>query len=454
MAKKDAWKEDGWERGDSTPGDGNQGRTYFARKSTDPPDQFQYILKILKRQNDPDRRAMFCGEIRAMDVLDHPGVIRVQATNAEHFRENVELYLVTERVDGSDLERFARERTLSLEEAVRLTVGVLHILDHCHKRGVIHRDIKPCHVILRGDSIDDPVLIDFGLAYHRETQPDDAATAPGQGKGNRFLTGPEHQTHDPDANRNTATDICQCLGLLFYAITLKYPAGLRDEHNRKPHERFSLDSLRPDIAAWKRHALLQILDIGFEWEVARRWQSIDRLVSQLTSLVGDQPPGDTALRLELAELMRRAKSDSATSKFQRARAMAAGLIEVVQSVVSTVSAETKEYLTIACGRPSEHAHTLVNLTISFQNKVDKIRSRTISFVVQWNGDTCIDTSLKPYTGSLRIFPNDQPVHLGTFELGYAECRFEVEDLLTAHLTKCVTEVLGLDEKPGTSAPVK
>ena len=442
--KTDTWKDDGWERGDKIPG-GNQGHTFLARKSTDPPETFKYILKKLKRQNDVDRRAMFCAEIRAMEALDHPGVIKVEATNAERFREDVELYLITPRVTGRDLERLLQGAQSSLEEAVRVTIAVLGILDHCHKRGVIHRDIKPCHVILREESLDDPVLIDFGLAYHRDTQPSDAATEPGQGKGNRFLIGPEHLTRNPDANRNAATDICQCLGLLYYAITKKYPGVLRDEQNRKPHERFSLESLRPDIDEWKRNAVLQILDVGFEWEPAHRWQTADRLVTHLNTLLGEDVPSDKAFRLELADVMRRAKTDSHTLRFQEAREMADGLVDSVQSVLSTLSAETGEYLTVKWkGGLSSHGNRLANVRISFLNKIDKTRSRMISFVVEWSGNKQIDVSLAPYTGSLGFFPDNKPVRLNSYDLGAAEYRDDVRELLMPCLSKCVAEVIGVD----------
>ena len=442
--KKDVWKDDGWERGTKIPG-GNQGHTFLARKSTDPPEAFNYVLKKLKRQEDKDRRAMFCGEILAMKVLDHRGVIAVEATNAECHKEDVELYLITPRVTGRDLQRLVQEGQPSLEEVVRVTIAVLGILDHCHRRGVIHRDIKPCHVILREESLDDPVLIDFGLAYHRDTQPSDAATEPGQGKGNRFLIGPEHLTRNPDANRNTATDICQCLGLLYYAITKKYPGVLRDEQNRKPHERFLLESLRPDINEWKRNTVLQILDVGFEWEPAHRWQTADRLVTHLNTLLGEDMPSDKVFRLELADVMRRAKTDSHTKRSQEAREMAHGLVDSVQSVVSTLSAETDEYLTVKwTGGSGGHGNRLANVRISFLNKIDRTRSKAIFFVVEWSGNKQIDVSLAPYTGSLGIFPNNKPVRLNSYDFGSADCRDDVRELLMPFLSKCVAEVIGVD----------
>lgn len=442
---KGVWKDNGWQRGDQIPG-GNQGHAFFARKVTDPPETFDYVLKTLKRQDDADRRAMFCAEILAMKALDHPGVIRVEDTNAECFRENVELYLVTPRVPGPDLEEAAKEHQLSLEEAVRVTMAVLGILDHCHKRGVLHRDIKPCHVVLQGRSFDNPVLIDFGLAYHRDTQPNDAATRPGQGKGNRFLIGPEHLTPNPDTNRDPATDICQCLGLLFYAITGKPPGVLQDEQHRKPQERMSLETLRPDIDEWKRNALLQVLDVGFEWEPAHRWQNAERLIARLNTLLGREMPKDEAFRLGLADLVRRAKTDSDTARYQRACNMVDGLVDTVRTVIGTLSAETSEYLTVKAGNAGGHGNMLACMCIGFDQRIDRTRSRAVSFVVEWSGDTRIDVSLKPYTGNLSFFPDCKPVHLGNYEVGSAECQDEVLERLMPYLHMCVAEVIGVDPR--------
>ncbi len=48
--KKDMWKGT-WTRGPALPG-GNQGHTFAAKRSDDSNDEFNYVLKILKRQDD------------------------------------------------------------------------------------------------------------------------------------------------------------------------------------------------------------------------------------------------------------------------------------------------------------------------------------------------------------------------------------------------------------------
>lgn len=443
--KKKAWKDLGWERGDEISG-GNQGHTFFARRSTDPRGEFNYVLKTLKRQDKPDRRAMFCNEVRAMGVLDHKGVVEVAATNAEEFRDPaVELFLVTHRIDGKDLERLVQAAALSLEDAVRVTVAALGILDHCHRRSVIHRDIKPCHVILRNGSLDDPVLIDFGLAFNRETQPTDAATCIGEGKGNRFLIGPEHLTGNPDTNHNPATDICQCIGLLFYAISQEFPRGLRDGNGKKPHERLANDWLG-ELPAWKRKALLRMFDVGFEWEASRRWQRIDQLVERLETLLEDSEPSNKKLEHELANIMRQI-DDSHTARMETACKMADQIVEAVQSAANSInSAQTERYLSVKWHSSGRQGNKVASLLIVFRNTVDNTQSRAIELVVELSNRRQIDVSIRPHSGHLAMFEDNNPVQLGSYDLGCPECPDVVRDLVADYLAICVAEVLGIDKR--------
>jgi len=277
------WEPLGWVRGEKLATEGNQSRAYLARRATDQDHEFGYILKSLKRQDSPDRRAMFFIETSAMKALDHPGILCVEETNAEAYKQPVELFLITRKASGDDLDEIV-SRGIGLEDAIRIVLGILDILEHCHSRGVVHRDIKPCHVITPTSDFDSPVLIDFGLAHCDDIQPSDAATKSGQGKGNRFLVGPEHLPGATIANRSGATDICQCVGLLFFALTRKYPGILRDENDLKPHQRAGTQII-PIIEQWKRELLNLIFDKAFEWHPDKRWNDIEMLRQRLRQLM-------------------------------------------------------------------------------------------------------------------------------------------------------------------------
>ena len=443
--KKDVWKQAGWERGLQLES-GMQGHAHLARKINDPQGEYNYVLKKLKRQNDADRRAMFCAEVRAMGVLDHSGVVALEDTNAEDFRDPVELYLVTRRIVGQDLESLVNANSLSVFDAIRVVSSVLQIIDHCHKRSVVHRDIKPCHVILRDNLLSDPVLIDFGLAYHEESQPSDAATEEGQGRGNRFLIGPEHLSRNADSNRSHVTDVCQCIGLLFFALTQEYPGILRDERARKPHERLELNAILSDVEPWRARAITEIFDAGFEWDPYRRWYSIERLLAKLQAITESLAPSNTKFALEIDEIFRKAEASSVTpDKLRLAKGMTESVFEVAEALVQQINEKSGEYLSVSSKQSSGQGTHIASNLISFQNQVEHGKSKAFTIEVTLSDSNQIEIHLKPYSGNLRVCPASTPVCLAKYDLGYAEVKDDVQPVLASSLAKCLEDALGVEK---------
>lgn len=77
------------------------------------------------------------------------------------------LYIVTELVEGGDLFDAAIERNVFTEsDAIACARCIMRALAHCHRRNVIHRDMKPENLCFCGREPGAPLkLIDFGLAY-------------------------------------------------------------------------------------------------------------------------------------------------------------------------------------------------------------------------------------------------------------------------------------------------
>jgi len=71
--------------------------------------------------------------------------------------------LALDLLEGQDLgSRVEAGGPLPPAEAARLVAEVARALEHCHQRGVVHRDVKPGNVVLERAS-GRPVLVDFGL---------------------------------------------------------------------------------------------------------------------------------------------------------------------------------------------------------------------------------------------------------------------------------------------------
>ncbi|MDF1504323.1 serine/threonine-protein kinase, partial [Roseisolibacter sp. H3M3-2] len=100
----------------------------------------------------------FRREIDIASRLSHPHILAI-----EDFGEvGGTLYYVMPYVSGETLAaRMQREGMMPVEEAVRITCQVARALDHAHRQGIVHRDVKPENILFEGG---EAVLADFGIA--------------------------------------------------------------------------------------------------------------------------------------------------------------------------------------------------------------------------------------------------------------------------------------------------
>lgn len=460
--KKKCWEESGWERGEQLRDkEGNQAHTFLARRASDPAGEFNYILKMLKRQESPEKRAMFCAETMAMSALDHPGVLPIEETNAAEYRNELELFLITKRVCGSDLSELVATG-VAVDQILEIILGVLDILKHCHSRNIVHRDIKPCHVIIREGKWKTPVLIDFGLARSAESQPSEAETIQGDGRGNRFLIGPEHQPGTTYANRNSVTDVCQCVGLLFYALTGREPGLLQDENGLKPHERSGVNypSTLPD---WKVESLIQIFDIGFNWHPDKRWPSSEQLSERIDQLLTSELGPEDQLQLRVQAALKASNVKCRVSELNVAHQMADEFDDLVVNIVETISNSASEYLSLTCQvhkerqslqgfasfggfgagmSPTQAVDTklLSSVNIRLQPKHPLTTAKEVVTRTGIANGKFI-TYLCPFTGGAKIFPQGAAVELERSALGDMEAVRRQRGELERLLLELITEIL-------------
>lgn len=274
------WEAAGWIRGEKIPG-GNQGHTYLARKKGDLEEHFGYILKELKRQSDSLSRRRFHVEVESLRVLDFNGVCKLIDTNAGDFAHDDDLFVVTERIVGTDLSSLA-PLPMQFNDACGIVVSVLTTLAQCHHIGVVHRDIKPCHVILKDGDISSPVLIDFGLAFNTDTTLSSDLTAVDHGVGNRFILLPEQL--DGTNKRDPVSDITQCVGLFFFLLTGLRPGLIGGPGGQAPHRRINLREAAPTIPPLLLKRVEVLFDVGFDWDSRKRWQTAVALSEEIAIL--------------------------------------------------------------------------------------------------------------------------------------------------------------------------
>ena len=140
-------------------GAGGMGEVYRAR---DTRLERTVALKVLPPEfADPDARARFEREARAIAAFNHPNI----CTLHDFGRENGLDFLVMELLDGETLAARLARGPLSLEQAIAVAQQIASALDRAHRAGIVHRDLKPANVVvLRGSGRPTVKLLDFGLA--------------------------------------------------------------------------------------------------------------------------------------------------------------------------------------------------------------------------------------------------------------------------------------------------
>ena len=107
---------------------------------------------------DPDRRARFEREGRALASLNHPNIAQVYGIEEAGDTPAI----VMEFVDGEDLAARIARGPLAWPEALPLARQIAQALDAAHERGIVHRDLKPANIKVTPD--DSVKVLDFGLA--------------------------------------------------------------------------------------------------------------------------------------------------------------------------------------------------------------------------------------------------------------------------------------------------
>jgi serine/threonine-protein kinase len=117
-------------------------------------------VKVVLRGSlaDPTARERFRREAHVLSRLSHPGV----ATIFDFDTQDGVDFLVMEYVPGGTLESRLQKGPLDLDEVTRIGAEIGDALEDAHRRGFLHRDLKPGNIVLT--SAGKPKILDFGLA--------------------------------------------------------------------------------------------------------------------------------------------------------------------------------------------------------------------------------------------------------------------------------------------------
>ncbi len=119
-------------------------------------------IKFLPKEFQKDETAAkrFSREARSAAALDHPYICNIHEVG----EAEGESFIVMEYVEGQTIKDKLAAGPLPMKEALQIATEVTEALEKAHKRGIIHRDVKPSNIMLTPEG--HAKVMDFGLAKH------------------------------------------------------------------------------------------------------------------------------------------------------------------------------------------------------------------------------------------------------------------------------------------------
>jgi serine/threonine-protein kinase len=178
------------------------------------------VMKMLRPELSQNKSSYerFQQEARLASGMVHPGIAAAYDIGVV---PSGQPYLVMELVDGVTLAKVLGEKgKLDIKSFTSVFQQLCSVLEAAHKRGVIHRDLKPEHVMLSGQDDGTPSvkLLDFGCSKDLERQ--QKLTVPGLIIGNADYISPEQCSGGAIDARS---DVYSLACIMYYALTGKKP---------------------------------------------------------------------------------------------------------------------------------------------------------------------------------------------------------------------------------------
>ncbi|HEY5609843.1 MAG TPA: protein kinase, partial [Thermoanaerobaculia bacterium] len=181
-------------------------------------------VKVMKRNlvADESFRNRFLREARVATHVHHANLAVVHDFAS---LPDGSYYMVSEFVDGITVRQWAgRYGRFGAELAIEIMLQVLSGLEHCHRKGLLHRDISADNIMIEFDDQGHPQakIIDLGIAKIVSAPASDA-TQVGLFVGNPKYSSPEQLGHLPDGEEIDGRTDLYSLGVVVYEMLVGVP---------------------------------------------------------------------------------------------------------------------------------------------------------------------------------------------------------------------------------------
>ncbi len=214
-------------------GKGAMGVVYLGR---DPVIGRLVALKTIRAVSEDDVeqkefQERFLREAQAAGILSHPNIVTVHDVGEDSATSTS--FIAMEYVEGKNLKQLVTEKTTFGFERIAEIIGqVAEALDYAHRRGIVHRDVKPANIIITPEG--QVKITDFGIAKIEKSN----LTTTGQFLGTPNYMSPEQVTGDAVDGRS---DLFSLGVVLYELLTRKKPftaENLTSISYKIVHERF------------------------------------------------------------------------------------------------------------------------------------------------------------------------------------------------------------------------
>jgi|GEM_PF-431253 len=248
----------------------------------------QVALKVLHGYlgADPESLVRFHREAKAISRLEHPNLLTLYDFG---MTSDGQPYFVMDLLNGTTLAKvLSSEGRLEPKRAISIVKQVLEALSEAHKKGIVHRDIKPPNIVLveKEETKDFVKLVDFSIAKMADNSTVDPVqlTVDGIICGSPAYMSPE-QCRGADVDGRS--DIYSIGIVLFEALTGKRPFSAKDlvslmylHVNDEPPK---LSEVEPDLQF--PPVLEEMISSTLAKDPAARPQSVEALLAKLSSVL-------------------------------------------------------------------------------------------------------------------------------------------------------------------------